>query len=122
MGSEVKHGRRRLGVAKSKSADQSGLFSLVAELSKRRERRRKDHTIQKRTEPALIEPMQCKSVTALPADEKWTFEIKFDGYRCIVGKRAKEVTLFWRLEKVLNSALPASFRRSLRSGLISLSM
>jgi hypothetical protein len=27
--------------------------------------------------------MQCKPVTALPADQKWTFEIKFDGYRCI---------------------------------------
>jgi ATP-dependent DNA ligase len=25
--------------------------------------------------------MQCKPVTALPGDEKWTFEIKFDGYR-----------------------------------------
>ena len=27
--------------------------------------------------------MQCKSVTALPAAENLTFEIKFDGYRCI---------------------------------------
>ena len=27
--------------------------------------------------------MQCKSVTTLPSVEKWTFEIKFDGYRCI---------------------------------------
>ena len=27
--------------------------------------------------------MQCKPVTTLPSDEKWTFEIKFDGYRCI---------------------------------------
>ena len=39
--------------------------------------------IQRRTEPAFIEPMQCKPVTALPAGERWTFEIKFDGYRCI---------------------------------------
>jgi ATP-dependent DNA ligase len=31
--------------------------------------------------------MQCKPVTALPANETWTFEIKFDGYRCIVVKR-----------------------------------
>ena len=30
----------------------------------------------KRTEPAFIEPMQCKPVTALPRDEKWTFELK----------------------------------------------
>ena len=31
--------------------------------------------------------MQCKPVTALPAGEKWTFEIKLDGYRCIAVKR-----------------------------------
>lgn len=43
----------------------------------------KDETIQKRTEPAFIEPMQCKPVTALPAGEKWTYEIKFDDYRCV---------------------------------------
>ena len=29
--------------------------------------------------------MQCKPVTALPAGDKWTFEIKFDG---VVGKRS----------------------------------
>ena len=62
--------------------------------------------IQKRTEPAFIEPMQCKSVTALPAGEKWTFEIKFDGYRCIAVKRGSEVTLFLATRKVLNNPFP----------------
>jgi ATP-dependent DNA ligase len=37
-------------------------------------------------EAGFVEPMQCKAVTALPAEEDWTFEIKFDGYRCIAVK------------------------------------
>ena len=39
--------------------------------------------IQKPAGPAFIEPMQCKPVTALPAGEQWSFEIKIDGDRCI---------------------------------------
>jgi ATP-dependent DNA ligase len=33
--------------------------------------------------------MQCKAVTSLPTDEKWTFEIKFDGYRCVAVARTR---------------------------------
>jgi DNA ligase D-like protein (predicted ligase) len=50
--------------------------------------------------------MQCKPVTALPTGEKWTFEIKLDGYRCIAVKRGREVTVFSRHEKVLNKRFP----------------
>ena len=61
---------------------------------------------RKRTEPAFIEPMQCKPIASLPTGEKWTFEIKFDGYRCIVVKRGSQVTLYSRNEKVLNNRFP----------------
>jgi hypothetical protein len=45
-------------------------------------------------------------VAALPAGEKWAFELKLDGYRCIAVKRGKEVTLFSRHRKVLNQPFP----------------
>jgi hypothetical protein len=82
----------------------------------------KDQTIQKRTEPAFIEPMHCKPVTALPSGEKRTFEIKFDGYRCIAIKRGREVTLFSRHEKVLNRRSLELWMLSRRSMAISFSM
>src|SRR5262245_30818153 len=48
--------------------------------------------------------MQAGGVAA--AGEKWTFEIKFDGYRCTVAKRRREVALFSRHEKPLNRSFP----------------
>ena len=72
----------------------NGLESIWLFGSARREYRAteakttKDQTILKRTESAFIEPMQCKPVAALPAGEKWTFEVKLDGYRFIAAKRA----------------------------------
>ena len=63
-------------------------------------------TTRKRTEPAFIEPPHCKPVPALPVGEKWTFEIKFDGYRCVAVKHGKEVTLLSRHGKVLGKRFP----------------
>jgi bifunctional non-homologous end joining protein LigD len=92
------------GAGKSRCVDQSGLFSSACreKSSYREAKTTKGQTIPKRTEPAFFEPMQCKPVTALPAGVKWTFEIKFDGWRCIAVKRGREVTLFSRHRKVLN--------------------
>ena len=77
-------------------------FGLPRDIKVAETKMTKDQTIQKRTEAAFIEPMQCKPVTALPAGENWTFEIKFDGYRCIAVKHGREVTVFSRHRKVLN--------------------
>ena len=49
-----------------------------------------------------MNPCNASPVASLPTGEKWIFEIKLDGYRCVAVKRGSEVTLYSRNEKVLN--------------------
>jgi bifunctional non-homologous end joining protein LigD len=58
---------------------------------------------------SFIEPMLAQSVSELPTDRKeWLYEIKLDGYRCLVGKSSSKVTLWSRRRNYLQS----SFRLS----------
>ena len=90
-------------------------FGLPRDIEQAEAKTTKDQTILKRTEPAFIEPMQCKPVTALPAGEKWTFEIKFDGYRCIAVKRGRRSRYSRATRRCSTGASPESWMPSPRS-------
>jgi ATP-dependent DNA ligase len=54
----------------------------------------------------FIESMYALLVQNLPKGNEWLYEVKFDGYRCLAGKDANEVTL-WSGEKPFYKAIPA---------------
>ena len=52
------------------------------------------------------EPMEAKSVEALPTSGKWQFEPKWDGFRCLVFKNGKQVDLRAKSGKSLSRYFP----------------
>jgi bifunctional non-homologous end joining protein LigD len=44
----------------------------------------------------FVEPMYAELVQRLPDSNDWFYEVKFDGYRCLAGRDASEVTLWSR--------------------------
>jgi ATP-dependent DNA ligase len=65
-----------------------------------------------RAQPCFIEPMQVTPARVLPDGSAWTYEAKFDGYRCLAARRSSGVVLWSRRER-RHRALPAD-RPSLR--------
>lgn len=61
----------------------------------------------------FIEPMLAQPVPELPTDNrKWLYEIKLDGYRCLLGKSSSKITLWSRRGNLLTKQFP----RIARSG------
>src|SRR5215813_681994 len=54
----------------------------------------------------FIEPMYARLVQNLPQGQEWLYEVKFDGYRCLAGRDAKEVTLWSRRENLFTKQFP----------------
>jgi bifunctional non-homologous end joining protein LigD len=59
----------------------------------------------------FIEPMLARAVTELPkATDRWLYEVKLDGYRCLVGKDSHGVTLWSRRGNVFTKDFPSIAR------------
>jgi ATP-dependent DNA ligase len=52
------------------------------------------------------QPMEAKSVAALPSGENWQFEPKWDGFRCLVFKAGQDVDLRAKSGKSLSRYFP----------------
>src|SRR6476660_10527098 len=53
-----------------------------------------------------VQPMLAKAVKGVPHDEGWSFEPKWDGFRCLVFKDGDEVELASRNTKPLTRYFP----------------
>src|SRR6478672_3042071 len=57
-------------------------------------------------ETSPIEPMEALLVDALPEGNGWSYEPKWDGFRCLAVKRGGKVQLFAKSGKVLHRYFP----------------
>src|SRR6185295_14040671 len=56
--------------------------------------------------PAPISPMLAERVDEIPSDGNWIFEPKWDGFRALVFRNAREILIQSRDEKPLNRYFP----------------
>jgi len=56
--------------------------------------------------PQTLEPMESKAVAELPAGDGWQYEPKWDGFRCLVFRDGKKVSLRSRNQRLLNRYFP----------------
>lgn len=58
------------------------------------------------TDPSPLEPMEALAVAELPADPGWSFEPKWDGFRCLAVKQKGQAQLFAKSGKPLHRFFP----------------
>jgi bifunctional non-homologous end joining protein LigD len=58
------------------------------------------------TKLKFIEPMYARLINELPEGRDWLYEVKFDGYRCLVGRDSNGVTLWSRRENLFTKQFP----------------
>ncbi len=64
-----------------------------------------------RTKVRFIEPMLAQAVGELPNDRRaWVYEVKLDGYRCLIGKNGHGVKLWSRRGNLFNEDFPGLVR------------
>jgi DNA ligase D-like protein (predicted ligase) len=56
---------------------------------------------------AFVDPMQLKVVAELPCGDKWLYEVKWDGFRCISVKQGRSVQLWSRNKNALSDRFPS---------------
>ena len=54
----------------------------------------------------FVKPMLARPVDRLPSGAGWLYELKLDGYRTLVVKQRRSVTLFSRRGNILNARFP----------------
>jgi len=54
----------------------------------------------------FIEPMYALAVQNIPEGKEWLYEVKFDGYRFLVGRDKSGVRLWSRLGNLFNAQFP----------------
>jgi ATP-dependent DNA ligase len=66
----------------------------------------RDISARPAAEVRFIEPMPALAVKNLPEAKDWLYEVKFDGYRCLAGRRNDDVTLWSRRENLFTAQFP----------------
>ncbi len=50
----------------------------------------------RRQKPAFVEPMKAELSKTIPQGDEWVYEVKYDGYRALIGKQGDKINIWSR--------------------------